>query len=72
MSTIRVKITDSSKPEGERTWFASAWCPPGQSPIKAVAGLNRKAKLVRHLGKVTYELATESEYQDYIKSISTS
>jgi hypothetical protein len=66
MSSIRVKITDSNQPE---PWWASAWCPPGKTPEQTVKDLNRKAKAVYHIGKVTYELATEQEYQAYRNSV---
>lgn len=65
MATIRVKIIDSTQP---KPWFASAWCKPNQKPEQKVAELNRLAKQVRHIGKVTYELATEEQYQQYRKS----
>jgi hypothetical protein len=61
MPSIRVKITDSNQSE---PWFASAW-DDGRGPEKTVALLNRKAKVVRYIGIVKYELATEEEYQKY-------
>ena len=61
MPTIRVKITDSNQP---MSWFASAW-DDGRGPEATIKALNRKAKVVSHIGKVTYELATETDYWAY-------
>lgn len=62
MATIRVKITDSTQPE---PWFASAWTKDKETPEACVRRLNRAAKVVSHIGKVSYELATEAEYLEY-------
>lgn len=63
--TFRVKITDSTQPA---PWFCSAW-DDGRGPEKTVKMLNRRALAVRHIGVVTYELATEEEYQQYRKEV---
>jgi hypothetical protein len=65
MPTIRVKIED---PTVREPWFASAW-DDGRGPEKTIKTLNQRARQMRHIGRVTYSLATEEEYQNYRKEV---